>query len=117
MPQNDANTAKNAGELGIQTAVSPTKPITSDESKPASLSQSARKDPKPYGWLTEWLSEIIGQGVEVAHVFCGTDDAQVAYTIGSHRVELSIGADNFILLEIPNDPMDGAGYRVFSGKA
>lgn len=61
-----------------------------------------------------WLGELMGQGIEAAHVFCGTDDAETTYSIGSNQVPVSIGSRNFIIVEFPNDPMDGPGYRVFS---
>lgn len=115
MARKNQSTAKSDGGLETTMEQSPTKPTTSDESKMEHLFQQEQlPEPQPFDWMSAWLSEVIGQGVEVAHVFCETDESAVEYAIGSHRVNASIGSRNFIILEIPNDPMDGAGYRVFS---
>jgi len=111
MAKRKSNTGKNAGESETLTEPLPTKLTTSGESRTETLSPP---EPKPYDWMNEWLSDVIGQGVEVAHVFCEIDTSELAYSIGSHRVSASIGSRNFVILEIPNDPMDGSGYRVFS---
>ena len=111
MAKRMSSTEKNAGVLEIQTEPLPTRPTTSEELR---TEGSSPPEPKPYGWMNEWLSDVIGQGVEVAHVFCGIDKSDLVYSIGPHRVNASIGSRNFVLLEIPNDPMDGFGYRVFS---
>jgi len=96
---------------------SPTKHTTSDALRKVSSSPVAGKEPKPYAEIESWLAEVIGQGAEAAHVFCDIDEAQLVYAIGSHRVELGIGSRNFVLFEIPDNPMDAPGYRVFSRKA
>ncbi len=114
MASNTANTAKNDGESVGLMEPSSIAPTTSAGSKATDSSHQPESEPQPFQWLVEWLSEVIGQGVEAAHVFCGTDEATVKYQIGENTVEVSIGAKHFIVLEIPNDPMTGPGYRIFS---
>ncbi len=114
MAPNTANTARNGGESVGLTEPSSIALTTLGASSTASSSPQPESEPQPFRWLVEWLSEVIGQGVEAAHVFCRTDDATVKYRIGENVVDVAIGSKHFILLEIPNDPMDGPGYRVFS---
>lgn len=112
-----SNIAKSAGASKTPSpARSSTKPTTSDVSRTDSSSLPAveTKEPTPYKWLTDWLSEIIGQGVQVAHVFSDLDASKYVFTVEGKTIELSIGLKNVIVLEIPNCPMDGKGYRVYS---
>ena len=62
--------------------------------------------------LSEWVSQLLLDGAEAVHVFSDVDESQQAYRVGLDRVKVDIGARHFLIVELPNAPMDGAGYRV-----
>ncbi len=112
-----SNTAKTAGGLETQTAPRPTGPTTSDASKTVSSSPRPNDEPQLAPVILKWLQALLAQGAEAAHVLCQTESAGLVYQIaGFPEIHVDIGARNFIVIEMPNDPMDGAGYTIVSRK-
>ncbi len=52
--------------------------------------------------------------MEAIHLFCEAEDATLVCSIETRDMPVPIASISFIVLEIPNDPMDVPGYRIFS---